>query len=96
VLTSSRTGKLTLWDLSGLNVSPAAAAAAAPTGGAGVSKDSWLAPERPESSAVDCIRFLTGAVVAAGVARAASTVRVPTYIAGVLSHLGHLPNNSQV
>lgn len=71
VLTSSRTGKLTLWDLSGLDVSPAAAAAAAGSasaaaaaaaaaGAAGVSKDSWLAPERPESSAVDCIRFLTG------------------------------------
>lgn len=71
VLTSSRTGKLTLWDLSGLDVSAAAAAgaaagsasataAAAASGVAAVSKDSWMPPERPESSAVDCIRFLTG------------------------------------
>lgn len=65
MLTSSRAGKLTQWDITGIDVSPAAsAAAAAPAPAAAVihgdvSKEAWLASEHPDS-AVDCVRFLTG------------------------------------
>lgn len=58
VLTSSRAGKLSLWDISGLDTS-AAAAVAAGSAGAEVCREAWLAADHPDS-AVDCIRFLTG------------------------------------
>jgi hypothetical protein len=57
VLTSSRAGKLTLWDISGLDTS--AAAAVHGNTPAKVHREAWLTAEHSES-AVDCIRFFTG------------------------------------
>jgi hypothetical protein len=58
VLTSSRAGKLSLWDISGLDTS-AAEAAVQGSAAAEVRREAWLTAEHPDS-AVDCIRFLTG------------------------------------
>jgi hypothetical protein len=70
VLTSSRAGKLTQWDIASLDVRPAAPAAAATTAAATaiaatVSRAAWLAADHPDG-AVDCVRFLTGGWVGGG------------------------------